>query len=298
VNVRATSYKNYDEGLDFAIIGVQSKDVTGRTDISEMGYLVMNGEKGKIGKSDFASIIQHADGKLKTIALHKNEVTDIDKPDSIEYMTDTSVGSSGSPVFNDQWQVIALHSAGVPKKNANGDYLDKDDHIIVPQNGKIDGSRVVWLSNRRIRISSIMANLKTNQAIANHPLILQLAASTYSDVRRLDFLSLPTALPGTEKMNGIDLTESKVSNAEPQNVYNINISVGDKGAMISAPSLLAKGAAPIMIEMEKNSKKKWIFPDAAKLQYAGEASKFIVSNNVTVKGCSNTAQCGKFCYFC
>lgn len=91
-------------------------------------------------------------------------------------MTDTSVGSSGSPVFNDQWQVIALHSAGVPKKNANGDYLDKDDHIIVPQKGKIDGSRVVWLSNRRIRISSIMANLKTNQAIANHPLILQLAA--------------------------------------------------------------------------------------------------------------------------
>jgi hypothetical protein len=48
VNVRATSYKNYDEGLDFATIGVQSKDVTGRTDISEMGYLVMNGEKGKI----------------------------------------------------------------------------------------------------------------------------------------------------------------------------------------------------------------------------------------------------------
>ncbi|MER5327117.1 trypsin-like serine peptidase [Streptosporangium roseum] len=30
------------------------------------------------------------------------------------YQTDTEPGSSGSPVFNDQWEIVALHHAGVP----------------------------------------------------------------------------------------------------------------------------------------------------------------------------------------
>ena len=40
-------------------------------------------------------------------------------------LTDTDGGSSGSPVFNDEWRVIALHRAGIvddaqrPVKNAN-----------------------------------------------------------------------------------------------------------------------------------------------------------------------------------
>ncbi len=37
--------------------------------------------------------------------------------------TDTAPGSSGSPVFNDQWEVVALHHMGVPKRNEHGDLL-------------------------------------------------------------------------------------------------------------------------------------------------------------------------------
>ena len=44
----------------------------------------------------------------------------------IIYKSDTAPGSSGSPVFNNEWQLIALHSAGVAKKNDRGDYVDKE----------------------------------------------------------------------------------------------------------------------------------------------------------------------------
>jgi V8-like Glu-specific endopeptidase len=30
----------------------------------------------------------------------------------VQYLTDTEPGSSGSPVFNSQWQVVALHHSG------------------------------------------------------------------------------------------------------------------------------------------------------------------------------------------
>jgi V8-like Glu-specific endopeptidase len=34
----------------------------------------------------------------------------------VQYTTDTLPGSSGSPVFNDNWEVVALHHAGGPLK--------------------------------------------------------------------------------------------------------------------------------------------------------------------------------------
>ena len=55
--------------------------------------------------------------RRKEIALHDNNVTYVyDRV--IRYNTDTEGGSSGSPVFNDQWQLCALHHAGW--KNADG----------------------------------------------------------------------------------------------------------------------------------------------------------------------------------
>jgi hypothetical protein len=58
------------------------------------------------------NIIQHPDGGPKMLALRNNLVTKSTDND-VCYLTDTKLGSSGSPVFNDQWSVVALHRGSV-----------------------------------------------------------------------------------------------------------------------------------------------------------------------------------------
>lgn len=62
-------------------------------------------------KNEFVNIIQHPGGQFKQIGMYHNLVTYSDK-EIIQYLTDTEPGSSGSPVFNSQWQVVALHHSG------------------------------------------------------------------------------------------------------------------------------------------------------------------------------------------
>jgi V8-like Glu-specific endopeptidase len=67
------------------------------------------------------TIIQHPSGGPKQIALNENRVTNIYRH-YLQYTTDTLPGSSGSPVFNDDWKVVALHHAGGHlKTNEKGD---------------------------------------------------------------------------------------------------------------------------------------------------------------------------------
>ncbi len=58
-----------------------------------------------------ANIIQHPGGRPKEIALYHNFVVFADS-DRVQYLTDTEPGSSGSPVFDNQWKVIAIHHSG------------------------------------------------------------------------------------------------------------------------------------------------------------------------------------------
>ncbi|MFD9030132.1 trypsin-like peptidase domain-containing protein [Streptomyces sp. NPDC059567] len=54
------------------------------------------------------NIIQHPGGQPKRVALRNNLVFQADERD-VRYFTDTRSGSSGSPVFTDDWTVVALH---------------------------------------------------------------------------------------------------------------------------------------------------------------------------------------------
>lgn len=62
-------------------------------------------------KGDPVNIIQHPGGGPKQIALYHNIVVYADD-NVIQYLTDTKPGSSGSPGFDSDWQVIALHHSG------------------------------------------------------------------------------------------------------------------------------------------------------------------------------------------
>jgi V8-like Glu-specific endopeptidase len=60
---------------------------------------------------DEVIVIQHPGGGHKQIALTHNTVAYADDR-RLQYLTETLEGSSGSPVFNVDWQVVALHHAG------------------------------------------------------------------------------------------------------------------------------------------------------------------------------------------
>ncbi|MCI9870579.1 trypsin-like serine peptidase [Arthrobacter humicola] len=53
-------------------------------------------------------IIQHPNGAPKKIGMIHNVVRFADD-DVVQYLTDTEGGSSGSPVFNEEWELVALH---------------------------------------------------------------------------------------------------------------------------------------------------------------------------------------------
>lgn len=60
---------------------------------------------------DRVAIIQHPNGMAKQVAMHNNLVT-FANDTRVQYLTDTLPGSSGAPVFDVKWNVVALHHGG------------------------------------------------------------------------------------------------------------------------------------------------------------------------------------------
>ena len=101
-DVEVMRLEAFDEDLDFAILRL--KNAVTRTPLRINKTLVVFSQ----GIYVPVNIIQHPSGHPKRVALRNNLLTDADAT-TIRYFTDTLTGSSGSPVFNDAWQVIGLH---------------------------------------------------------------------------------------------------------------------------------------------------------------------------------------------
>ncbi|MGX4688296.1 trypsin-like serine peptidase [Streptomyces sp. JNUCC 63] len=96
-------------------------------------------------------------GRLKEIAVRDN-MLQVRLDDFLHYKTDTEPGNSGSPVFNDQWEVVALHHSGVPRTDDQGRVLRVDGQLWEPGDGD---DAIDWISNEGVRISSILKHLAT-----------------------------------------------------------------------------------------------------------------------------------------
>ncbi|MEM7307441.1 MAG: serine protease [Planctomycetota bacterium] len=64
-----------------------------------------------VGKARRVYVIGHPRGGRLSFSLHDNLLLDHEKP-WVHYRAPTEGGSSGSPVFNDTWRLIALHHSG------------------------------------------------------------------------------------------------------------------------------------------------------------------------------------------
>jgi V8-like Glu-specific endopeptidase len=72
------------------------------------------------------NIIQHPEGDPMKAVMTQNYVVRDMSNSRVQYVADTMEGSSGSPVFNRKWEVVALHHSGTPyPPEAVGETLKK-----------------------------------------------------------------------------------------------------------------------------------------------------------------------------
>ncbi|MEU0031179.1 serine protease [Streptomyces sp. NPDC006335] len=144
-----------DKHLDYALVAVKPA-ADGRLPGEIFGWNRLIIEQGKIVVNDPVNVIGHPMGRLKEIAVRDNAVVQR-LEDFLHYRTDTEPGNSGSPVYNDQWEVVALHHQGVPNTDSQGHILRKDGQ---PWRKGIDSDDTVdYVSNEGARTSSILKHL-------------------------------------------------------------------------------------------------------------------------------------------
>ena len=97
--------------LDYTVVRVASRN--GVDAGSVWGWLnLRHGVTVAIGQR--VNIVQHPQGRFKEIAFRDNQVMAANPTDAfIQYVTDTDYGTSGSPVFDDWFNVVALHNQRV-----------------------------------------------------------------------------------------------------------------------------------------------------------------------------------------
>lgn len=114
-----------EQGRVFQVIAVPS-----RSPLQELDYAILEvegspGNDPKIGFLELLSrklesgnpvyIIQHPFGDPQKVVLQDNWVTYVSKDNRrVQYLTNTEYGSSGSPVCNEMWEVVALHHSRAP----------------------------------------------------------------------------------------------------------------------------------------------------------------------------------------
>jgi endonuclease G len=100
-SIRVANLLAHDSGLDFALFSLRTggpaplRLASARMNLDATSWQPLN-------------IIQHPLGGPKKIGIRSNIARTADK-DVVRYFTDTDSGSSGSPVCDDGWRVVALH---------------------------------------------------------------------------------------------------------------------------------------------------------------------------------------------
>ncbi|MGW7436997.1 endonuclease [Streptomyces sp. NPDC054849] len=141
--------------LDFTVVAVRERSRDGQP-LTAFGRLPLKDAQGKAVIGELVNIIQHPNGEPKQLALRENKIVDV-LDDFVHYAADTARGSSGAPVFNDQWEVVALHHAGAPRKDRDGRILTVDGSLWDPGMGE---HRIDWKANEGARVSRILGVIR------------------------------------------------------------------------------------------------------------------------------------------
>ncbi|WP_262058180.1 serine protease [Streptomyces sp. STR69] len=131
--------------LDYSLIAIEGEP--GR----KWGWLSASKTPPQTGSR--VNIVQHPAGLPKQIAIQHNRIT-YQGGDVMQYLTSTLPGSSGSPVLDDHWQVVAIHHSG--------------GRIPEPTTGRF------FYRNEGILLSSVLAHLPSElRGQINVPLFIR-----------------------------------------------------------------------------------------------------------------------------
>jgi hypothetical protein len=128
-----TSPKEDDGGDDWTVVRVNGD--------ANAKWGAINLSRANPQVKDEVIIIQHPGGGRKQIALSHNVIAFVNDK-RVQYLTDTLEGSSGSPVFSTNWQVIGLHHEGGWLREPGTKqavFRNQGIHINVLINGMVSG---------------------------------------------------------------------------------------------------------------------------------------------------------------
>ncbi len=116
--LKADTYEG-DKDLDYALVAVE--EAGSERPLSDWGALRVN-TAYQARKGQYLTIVQHPSGRPKELAYDR--VIGV-QGDFLQYRTDTEPGSSGAPVFDENWEVVALHHGSLNGRPVNQGTLMK-----------------------------------------------------------------------------------------------------------------------------------------------------------------------------
>jgi endonuclease G len=134
-----------EKDLDFTIVAVGDR-VSGESKICDFGFCPLRGNEDAYSLGEFVNIIQHPGVEFKKIVLRNNRLV-AQSDEVMHYYATVISGSSGSPIFNDRFEPIALHHYGSPSR------------IAFTQDGKPGPTKIA----EGIRISAIVKRINSEK---------------------------------------------------------------------------------------------------------------------------------------
>ncbi|ESU21437.1 hypothetical protein FEDK69T_25040 [Flavobacterium enshiense DK69] len=235
-----------ENDLDFSVIQIGEKQ-SGNLSIEEVGHFIISDSSDKHILGMNVNIIQHPLDLPKKVVFRNNTL--VERTDtSLLYETDTENGSSGSPVLNDNWDLVAIHHWGEPYK------------------AKLDNpnSNLPNYVNEGIRISSIYKFLNNQlDTLQNSQKNTLLEALSYAKTNPLTSHKVPlpkkstvestSEIPKNENSHQLNLTNmgSNTNDIKIQIPLEITIGIGKastsngigKDEISSTPTALVKSEA-------------------------------------------------------
>jgi endonuclease G len=166
-----------DRERDFALVAVQTRNRDDQA-LAPFGFTRLIPGEGKILVGHGVNMIGYPGGMPKTYVIKNNPLVTVNDL-TVQYLTDSDEGASGSPAYNPMWELIALHHRSVPKMENGRVLLKNNAGYWVPGTPTDD---VDWIANEGIRISVIVSRLRQLLSEQPHPLLAELLETAVDPV--------------------------------------------------------------------------------------------------------------------